>query len=102
MLKIEGGDGRSVETAFKIVGAQDGFEGIAAEYDYIRLCAEYLEEEIKIVSQSLHHIDDKSYDIFLIQFEDGEEREMWFDITDYYGNYPISKLHNPDDTPEKG
>ncbi|GAB1443174.1 hypothetical protein MASR2M39_20130 [Ignavibacteriales bacterium] len=101
MLKIEGGDGRTKESAIKIVGVEDGFKGIAAEYDYINLCAEYLEEEIKIVQQSLDHIEDKSYDIFLIRFEDGEEREMWFDITDYYGNYPISELNNPDETPEK-
>ncbi|MBK6680710.1 MAG: hypothetical protein IPG53_12095 [Ignavibacteriales bacterium] len=93
MLKIQGGDGQTKETAIKIVGAENGFQGIEAEYKYLKLFAEYLEEEIKVVSQTLDHDEDKSYDIFLLQFEDGEERELWFDITDFYGNYPISGFH---------
>lgn len=102
MLEYQGGDGQTKETAIKIVGAENGNQGIEAEYEYIRLFSEYLEEEIKLVRQGLEHDDDKSYDIFLLRFEDGEERELWFDITDFYGNYSISAFRISDDTPENG
>lgn len=102
MAEYQGGDGKTKETAIKIIGAENGNKGIEAEYEYLRLFAEYLEEEIKIVRQTLEHDGDKSYDIFLLQFEDGEERELWFDITDFYGNYSIAGFHLSDGTPENG
>ncbi|MBP7543429.1 MAG: hypothetical protein KA747_07470 [Ignavibacteriaceae bacterium] len=100
MLEYKGGDGQTKETAIKISGVENGNKGIEAEYNYLRLFSEYLEEEIKIVRQTLEHDGDKSYDLFLLQFEDGEQRDLWFDITDFYGNYSIADFHLPADTPE--
>jgi len=91
MIKYTGGSGNTREQAIKITGAEDGVEGIGAEYEFLRLLSNQLGQEVKMVRQSLHHHGDKSYDMMVLQFEDGNSEEIWFDITDFYGNYPVEE-----------
>ena len=85
MVKLNGGDGSSKEQAIIIINAKTEREGVDAEYNYLE---EILGEENiywKFLYQ--HFIDDgnKQYDVLHIKFPNGEEKEFYFDITDFYG-----------------
>ena len=74
MLQIKGGDGLSKEQAIIILG-------VDAEYDYLE--SKYTEFEMEI--QTLIDDGDKQYDILNIKLPDGIKKEIWFDISDFYG-----------------
>jgi len=81
MIKYKGGNGSSKEQAIIILGADNEFEGVDAECDYLE--SKYGEHEIE--SQVFIGEADKKYDVLNIKFSDENKKELWFDITDFYG-----------------
>ena len=81
MISYKGGNGSTQKEAIIILGAMNEPEGVDAEYDY--LDSRYGEYEL--VSQEFIDEADRQYDLLKIQLPDGTEKEVWFDITDFYG-----------------
>ena len=85
MITYGGGNGLETKEAIIIIGAKDELEGIEAEYVWLE--KKFGEQDVKWELLDQESIDegDKKYDILKIKFPDGEERTIWFDITDFYG-----------------
>lgn len=81
MIKYKGGDGSNKEKAIIISGAESEFEGVDAEYNYL----DSKLGEYELVSQDLLDEGDNQYDVLNIKLHGSEEKEVWFDITDFYG-----------------
>jgi len=81
MIEYKGGDGTSQEQAIKIVGAKNEREGVDAEYSLI----ERIMEEYTVLLQEVLCEEYKSYDRLVLQDVNGNEYEIWFDITEFYG-----------------
>jgi hypothetical protein len=80
-VSYEGGDGQSASSAIIIRGAGDSAEGIGAEYGWLaRNCA-----DATIRAQSLRQQGGRMYDVLEIETSDGASREIWFDISDFFG-----------------
>jgi hypothetical protein len=75
-----GGDGSSFETAV-IVRAPDGAEGVRAEYAWL---ARHFPGS-RPWRQSLRNRGERSYDVVEFHDADGTKRELWFDITAFFG-----------------
>ena len=60
MIQYKGGDGSSKEKAVIILGANNEFEGVDAEYEYL----ESKIGEVEVESQTYIGEKDKSYDMF--------------------------------------
>ena len=75
-------DGSSYEKAIVITEKSSG-KGIAAEYDWLK--KNY--PGYKLLSQSLSHHNKKSYDVLSIQTADGARKEIYFDITGFFGKW---------------
>ena len=80
MITITGGNGNSLESAIKIIGAANNLVGIETEYQIIG-------KEWKLLRQELHEKGNNKYDRLIIQNEHGFVTEIWFDITDFYGKW---------------
>jgi len=78
--KILSGDGSSKEKAIIIIATNEKL-GVDAEYDYLNL--HYPEWELD--EQTLIADQDRQYDIMSIILPDGSKKEIWFDITSFYG-----------------
>ncbi len=76
--------GDSIENPI-IIDAPNSIIGITEEHNYIdRLCST-IDTAIKSVEQKLIIENEKQYDKLLIQFEDGREKIMFFDVTSFFG-----------------
>jgi len=84
-MTYKGGNGLDSKEAIIIVGAKDELEGIDGEYIWLE--EKYGEQDFgwELIDQQSIDEGDKKYDILKIKFLNGEEREVWFDITDFYG-----------------
>ncbi len=87
MISFKGGGGASKKEAVIIAGTEDTVEGVGAEYYFIDKIREVSGQDVQLVKQSLIHDRKKHYDLMLLRFEDGEEVELWFDITGFYGKF---------------
>ncbi len=94
MISYKGGSGVSIEEAIIIDGAEDTFEGVSAEYNFIDMIRELRGEDVKLIGQSLHHDGGKSYDKMEIEFENGKTAVIWFDITGFFGKFNLSPEEN--------
>ena len=83
MIQIKGGNGSTKEKAIRIVGADTELKGIDAEFNYIERKVGYFEIE----SQAFLDEGTKKYDRMKVVGITGKKKELWFDITDYYGKY---------------
>jgi hypothetical protein len=85
MMIYKGGGGLDSKEAIIIVGAKDELEGIDGEYIWLE--EKYGEQDFgwELIDQQSIDDGDKKYDILKIKFLNGEEKEFWFDITDFYG-----------------
>lgn len=85
MMTYKGGSGLDSKEAIIIVGAKDELEGIDGEYIWLE--EKYGAQDFgwELIDQQSIDEGDKKYDILKIKFLNGEEREHWFDITDFYG-----------------
>ncbi len=89
MVSFKGGNGTSQEEAIIIDGAEDTAEGVGAEYYYIDRLREATGLELKLMKQSLIHDEEKHYDLMLLGLDNGEDFELWFDITGFYGKFNL-------------
>ncbi len=77
-----GQDGSSYEKAIVINKKKSG-EGIKAEYDWLK--NNY--PGYKLKSQSLQTQGKKIYDVLTIITANGKKKEVYFDITNFFGKY---------------
>ncbi len=82
-----GGPGDSLENAIVIKGAPDPRAGIAAEYRYLEEKWGRRNADWKLSRQSLLHKGGRSYDFMQIELKDGSPKEVYFDITDFFGKF---------------
>ena len=85
MIQYKGGDGTNKEKAVIILGANNEFEGVDAEYIWLE--EKFGEQDVnwELIFQELIVEESKQYDILRIKFSSGEIKEYWFDISDFYG-----------------
>jgi hypothetical protein len=84
-IAFEGGEGESPETAVIIKGAQNIIVGTAAEYYYLE--TKYGRQNVKweLLSQNLLHRQGRHFDLLRLRFVDGSPKEVYFDITEFFG-----------------
>ena len=75
-------DGSNYENAI-VIKAKNETAGVAAEYKWLR--EKYPGH--KLIQQSLSSEGKKHYDIMKIQTKDGEEKSIYFDITNFFGKW---------------
>jgi len=80
-IRYAGGDGSACEHAVVILGARSSFEGIRAEYDWLN--KHYPGAEV--LGQALARCGEHWADILSIRTAQGETREVYFDIDDFFG-----------------
>jgi hypothetical protein len=80
-VQFAGGDGSSVESAVVIGGAKHEKDGIAAEHSYLsqHFGSWFLKRQV-LVNQK-----DRVYDRMEITDQNGKQRVVFFDITDFFG-----------------
>lgn len=85
MMIYKGGNGSNSDEAVAIIGANDELEGIDGEYIWLE--EKFGEQDVlwELIDQESIDEGDKKYDILKIKFPNGDEKEIWFDITDFYG-----------------
>ena len=75
-------DGSSFEKAI-IINKKNETDGVAEEYKWLR--EHYPGYTFR--SQSLNYKDKRSYDILKIKTQSGEEKSIYFDITNFFGKF---------------
>jgi hypothetical protein len=81
VIQYKGGGGSSEQEAVIILGAESELEDVDAEYEYIQS----LHTEFELDSQTFVEKGNKKYDILTIKLAGGTKKEVWFDITNFYG-----------------
>ena len=81
MIQFNGGNGSSKDQAIIIFGAESDSEGVDAEYRYLDL----LYKGWELDEQTLIFDKDKQYDIMSIKLPDGSKKDVFFDISGFYG-----------------
>ena len=76
-------DGKSIENAI-LIETQDYISGVLEEHNYIDGLCKNLNIEIISIEQNLILKDDKKYDMFIIEMDDGRKRKVYFDITLFF------------------
>ncbi len=84
-ITYEGGDGRDRESAVVISGAPNTFAGVAAEGAWTAR----QHRGWRKTGQALINNKGRWYDVITYKTEKGP-REVWFDITDFYGKNQLS------------
>lgn len=79
-IRYAGGDGSSLAKAIVIKGAHGESDGIQSEYDWIAVKL----PGWKPVSQALLEDGGRYYDLLTLR-KSGATREVYFDITGYFG-----------------
>ena len=82
-ISFAGGDGRSKGQAIVIKGAPNSSAGIDAEYAWLR---KYRPGWVK-GAQALLNENDKYYDRIDLITPQGENKTIFFDITDFFGKW---------------
>lgn len=86
MVNYSNNQGQSIEDAIIISGAENGLDGVNAEYDYI---AQKFGKEGETWQRGLQALikspDGKSYDRITFNLADGQEKMLYFDIPDFFG-----------------
>ena len=77
-----GGDGSTLEKAV-IVQTNSNMEGVRAEYAWLSQHYPYSKD----ISQTLLHKNGKSYDLLKIRTSNGQEVDIYFDISAFFGKY---------------
>ena len=84
MITYKGGNGLDTSEAIIIIGAIDELEGIDAEYIWLEEKYGKQDLEWELLDQEFIDLDTIKYDLLKIKFQNGEIKEFWFDITDFY------------------
>jgi hypothetical protein len=77
-------DGNSIANAI-VIDANDTFDGVTQEHNYIDHLCSKLDTGIKSMDQTLIKENQRYYDKFIIKIGDGSERIMYFDVTSFFG-----------------
>ena len=80
MISYKGGNGTTKQDAIVVLVTNET-EGVDAEYDYL----DNKYGEYELVSQEFIGEADRQYDLLKIKLVDGTKKEVWFDITEFYG-----------------
>jgi len=93
-ITYAGGDGNSMGQAVVILGANNSYEGIEAEYQWLAM--QFGEEYVvwQCTNQELLMEGNKYYDLLTVEFlqpsggyKAGDEAEFYFDITNFFGKF---------------
>jgi len=78
-------DGMSIESAIKVLNANNSFDGVDAEYRYIE--KKYGKKSIhwNFISQEIIRHNQRNYDLIVLSDKKGNIINLYFDITDFYG-----------------
>lgn len=75
-------DGSSFENAIMITATTES-AGVDAEYKW--LAAHY--PSYTMIRQSLHVVEEIPYDVMSIKTSEGEEKDVFFNISNFFGKY---------------
>ena len=82
-----GGDGSSPEQAVVIRGVNSNFEGVNAEYEYLRRILGRRGEDWQLRRQSVLETNDGRYlDKMTVEKRSGETVTLYFDVSSFYGS----------------
>jgi hypothetical protein len=84
-IRYSHNSGNSQEDAIKILGAQNTFDGIEAEYKYISRIYGKENEDWRLLIQALLIDKNKQFDHLEILLKSGEKVEFYFDVSDFLG-----------------
>jgi hypothetical protein len=85
--RYSGGNGETMEDAV-VVNAPNTAIGVAAEYRYVSRRFGQPDIDWTPVLQSLHKAEDgRRYDVLAIRLKSGEVKELYFDITSFFGKF---------------
>ena len=84
-LSFKGGPGDTPETAVIIAGAPNSRIGIDAEYYFLEKIFGQPDVDWKLKRQSVLHKNGKDYDRMEIELKDGSKKDVFFDITEFFG-----------------
>jgi len=82
---FEGGPGDAMDNAIVIKGAPNNQQGIDAEYYYLEKKFGRFKVDWKLNKQRLLHKGNKKFDLMQIELKDGTRKDIYFDITDFFG-----------------
>jgi hypothetical protein len=85
MITYKGGNGLDTGEAIIIIGAIDELEGIDAEYIWLEEKYGDQDYDWELIDQKLVEVEGIKYDQLRIKLLNGEIKEIWFDITEFYG-----------------
>lgn len=82
-IRLEGGNGQSREQAIVIKGAATSDAGVAAEYYWLRKY--YQDHRVRSRAFIGAEKEPPLFDMFQLESPYGVKRELWFDITEFFG-----------------
>ncbi|MEI7724747.1 MAG: ankyrin repeat domain-containing protein [Bacteroidota bacterium] len=87
---IQGGSGLSIGEAFKVSYANSGHSGVHAEHEF--LFTHY--DNVKKVELAQPHFEynGRLYDELSVEFENGERKNYFFEITDFFGRSTLEQI----------
>lgn len=83
---FSGGDG-STEQSAVIIKATNTLDGISAEYEFAELKYGKQGTDWELEKQMKYDNNSRQYDILEIKFSDGSRKKIYFDITNFFGNF---------------
>ncbi len=87
MVKLKENKGDSFETAIVILDAANEMDGIKAEYDYLAKKFGNRGKDWKLEKQVNFQQNGKDYDVMHIVLSDKAKKEIYFDITGFFGKF---------------
>jgi len=85
MITLSDNTGKLFEDAIVITGAGDSEEGVAVEYKYLVDNYGVPDNDWFFIHQRLIPCENKYFDKFLLKDKQGNEFEIYFDITEFFG-----------------
>lgn len=85
-IEYAGGKGTSFEDAIIIKNAQNSYDGVPAEYDYLSATFGRRGTDWNSLGQSLQRHDNKFFDIINI-VKQNDTTAVYFDISEFYGKF---------------
>ncbi len=87
-ISFVGGQGTSIADAVRIVGARGESDGVASEYACLDAAfGSRRKGKWKLLRQSLVGKDGKNFDVMSVELPDGTKKDVYFDISDYFGKF---------------
>lgn len=86
-IYFQGGTGNSITAPVIIKGAKNHLDGIAAEYIYLNSHFKTPDVDWKLIKQNTLRYRDKFIDLIEIELADGTKKNIYFDITNFFGKY---------------